>query len=320
MHIFSAILFIPFFFLHCNRLLGSWEYLYATVILYGLAVVARFVYLFLLNGAGIPRAECEVIPGGMVKLHIKTNPMDKWKPGQHYFINFLTCEPFQSHPFTLANNPTQVMHDGHMHQQEMILFIREAAGLTQKLRAKLEKSAQNSIPVLLDGPYGGLEFDLSAYEHVLLIAGGVGITFILPILQDVVHKMEHGGKCKTVQLIWSVRTADAINWIQDELEAIRAFVPKSALDISIHVTREDPEKKAEDSFIVPFTTSHGRADLPQAIAHAANAAESMGAAACGPIDMVLDIRNAVANVQSQIIKGGDIRANDVFLHTEEYSW
>lgn len=96
LHIISALLFLGFFFVHCNRLLGSWDYLYATTILYGLAVVGRFAYMFIINGASVPRARFEILGGGMVKLIIRMSPYDTWRPGQHYFINFPTCQPFQS--------------------------------------------------------------------------------------------------------------------------------------------------------------------------------------------------------------------------------
>lgn len=335
LHIVSALLFIPFFFLHCNRLLGSWEYLYATAVLYGLAVIGRFIYLFLLNGAGIPRAECEVVPGGMVKLRIRSNPMDKWRPGQHYFINFLTCEPFQSHPFTLANIPTQVVRNGHIHEQEMVLIIREAAGLTQKLRSKLEKSQAKSLPVLLDGPYGGVEAEFSQYDSVLLLAGGVGITFILPILQDLVHQVEHHCICKSVELIWSVRTAgkldprvvlegqaetfttDSIEWIRNELETILDAAPKGFFKLDIRVTREEVEKADEYDELKPV---RGRIDVSDRIHTAAADCLSLGVAVCGPASLVLDARNAVASIESNIVKGNAKGAKDVYLHSEEYSW
>jgi hypothetical protein len=95
-HVANAIAFIGFFFVHCNRLLGSWDYLYATVVVYGACVLARFVYLFIANGAGIPKAQFEVLEGGMVKLRVFANGEEKWKPGQHYFLNFPSCQPLQS--------------------------------------------------------------------------------------------------------------------------------------------------------------------------------------------------------------------------------
>jgi len=204
-HIFTAWLFLPFFFLHCNKLLGSWDYIIATFVLYGAAVVGRCIVIFMNNASGVPRALFEVLGGGMVKLVIQANPLTRWKPGQHYFVNFPTCQPFQSHPFTIANIPS----NNTAAPQEMVLLIRSASGLTQKLYANLgARDNQKSIACLLDGPYGGLDKDLSIYEEVLLIAGGTGITFVKPILEELVQQKHWNPEtaCRNVTLIWSVRT------------------------------------------------------------------------------------------------------------------
>ena len=97
LHVISAIMFTGFFFIHCNKLLGSWDYLYATVAIWAISVLGRFVYMFINNGAEIPRAHFEVLGAGMVKLKISANPVENWRPGQHYFLNFPTCQPFQSY-------------------------------------------------------------------------------------------------------------------------------------------------------------------------------------------------------------------------------
>jgi NAD(P)H-flavin reductase len=59
--------------------------------------------------------------------------------------------------------------------------------------------------VFLDGPFGGVHNDLSIYEHVVLIAGGTGITFVMPVLQDLIRKMKADCVCKSIQVLWSVR-------------------------------------------------------------------------------------------------------------------
>ena len=95
----------------------------------------------------------------------------------------------------------------------MTLLIRSASGLTHKLRNHLSARGAagkgDTIPVLLDGPYGGLEGDLSIYEHVLLIAGGTGITFVLPVLEELIDKMAFEPNkvvCKSVDIVWSLRS------------------------------------------------------------------------------------------------------------------
>lgn len=90
----------------------------------------------------------------------------------------------------------------------MQLLIREASGLTAKLVKALSARESDTVPVLLDGPYGGLEGDLAIYEHVILIAGGTGITFVKPVLEDLLYRMQYTTtKTSTVELVWSVRSA-----------------------------------------------------------------------------------------------------------------
>jgi len=96
LHIVSAILFLAFFFIHCNKLLGSWDYLWATTAIFVTSTGARFVWMLLQNSSGIPQATYEVLPYKMVKLTIRCNPRETWTPGQHYFLNFIRCQPFQS--------------------------------------------------------------------------------------------------------------------------------------------------------------------------------------------------------------------------------
>ena len=90
----------------------------------------------------------------------------------------------------------------------MQLLIREASGLTAKLVKALSARESDTIPVLIDGPYGGLEGDLTIYEHVVLVAGGTGITFVKPVLEDLLHQMQYTTtKTTSIELIWSVRSA-----------------------------------------------------------------------------------------------------------------
>jgi predicted ferric reductase len=101
-------------------------------------------------------------------LHLEIPTSLQWSPGQHYFFRFLLGEGdlhrFSSHPFTVAS----VAEAGKI---ELIVKVRH--GITLRL-AELD-----SVPVLLDGPYGGLQGRAEAYDHVLLIAGGSGESSLL---------------------------------------------------------------------------------------------------------------------------------------------
>ena len=90
----------------------------------------------------------------------------------------------------------------------MVVYIRQQAGMTQRLMKFCGGGPQpeRSTSVLIDGPYGR-PANLGMYDQVLLVAGGAGISFCLPILQDLVRRMDEAPQmpCKIVHLIWSVR-------------------------------------------------------------------------------------------------------------------
>lgn len=66
----------------------------------------------------------------------------------------------------------------------MRFIVHPRNGFTRRLREFSEDiSAGGQISAFVDGPYG-CPPDISAYEKVVLIAGGSGITFILPLLLD----------------------------------------------------------------------------------------------------------------------------------------
>ncbi|KIY72794.1 hypothetical protein CYLTODRAFT_449535 [Cylindrobasidium torrendii FP15055 ss-10] len=326
LHIVSALLFTAFFFIHCNKLLGSWDYLWATVIIYAVSVVARFGYMFLDNARGMPEAAFEILPAGMVKLRVRFDAQLHWKPGQHYFFHFLSVMPFQSHPFTVASIP----RNDHAISQELVILIREASGVTQRLARYLATKDSGKMSLYLDGPFGGIPGDLSIYEHVILFAGGTGVTFVVPLLQDLVCKMNKEGEkscvCKSVEVVWSVRDEPAVSWMSAELGQAIADAPTGSVNVRVHLTGEDnrddtasdPEKgnSATPSFPSP---SYGRADVKSVIRQASDENRTMGVAVCGPESLVFDVRNGVADVQKDIALGKS-GCHEVFLHTEEYSW
>jgi len=102
LHWISAILFSAFFYLHCNALLTSWNYLYATAGLYGISFLMRLFLIVFRNGAHVPKATIEILPEDAVRLTIPT-PRHRWKAGQHVFLNFCKARLLESHPYTVCN-------------------------------------------------------------------------------------------------------------------------------------------------------------------------------------------------------------------------
>lgn len=89
------------------------------------------------------------------------------------------------------------------------------------------------INVMLDGPYGGHALDLLNSSHVLLVAGGSGITFACGVLDELVGTLLSGvgspasvsddgfvGKARKVDLVWCIRSFGAMAWAAPVLSTI----------------------------------------------------------------------------------------------------
>ena len=99
--------------------------------------------------------------------------------------------PFEAHPFTIASIDT--MHDGtpiadeesfikiEPYWKELVFFINIRDGFTKKLGDAAQRG--ENVKVFVDGPYGKSP-DLTDYDTSVLIAGGSGVSFTLPLFLD----------------------------------------------------------------------------------------------------------------------------------------
>ena len=119
-----------------------------------------------------------MLPENMVKIVIPTKVA--WRPGQHFFIRFLNfgIHAASSHPFTVANLPDMVVDSENSKSsggRVMEVYARVHGGITARLAAVAQSGALKTSRVLLDGPYGGFEGNLKAYDRVFLLGGGSGV-------------------------------------------------------------------------------------------------------------------------------------------------
>ena len=107
-----------------------------------------------------------------------------WQPGQHVFVTVPALgmeHKLQAHPFTIASPaPTS----DHTDTWPLQLIIRAKDGFSRDILnfAKSQASAENSVDVVLDGPYGSNDTleALRTADRVCLLAGGSGIAVTYP--------------------------------------------------------------------------------------------------------------------------------------------
>ncbi|KAF1940217.1 hypothetical protein EJ02DRAFT_435809 [Clathrospora elynae] len=183
-HLFAAVVFVVTFFWHCNYTLTSWDYFIATAAVY----VPCYLYPWLRTcfEYGVSqKAIISVDNSGFIRVTIPAK--FEWKPGQHCFLRFTSFGLLQatsSHPFTICSLPS--LRPGE--QSELVFYIRRQGGFTAKLHEYALQHPGHSVPVLVDGPYGGV--NLQNYhdaDHVLVAAGGSGAGWLLPLIEQFIR-------------------------------------------------------------------------------------------------------------------------------------
>lgn len=246
-----------------------------------------------------------------------------------------------AHPFTICSLPPPADDDDDDDDDwnekkgrgntELRFVVKRGGGLTRKLYALAQERPGVGVRVGIDGPYGGVGRRLSGFERVLVVAGGSGAGFTLPVVEEVVRRNVRGsgGARRTeVRVVIATRDAATREWYTGEvrglLERYGGGAREMPLVVSVHVTGEAAEDMetgkvqngGEQGGGVLWKT--GRPELPRLIReYAAEDGGSLGITVCGPAEMLYDVRNAAAEVQKDVIGGKGPR--EVYLHSEHFS-
>jgi hypothetical protein len=96
--------------------------------------------------------------------------------------------------------------------------------------------ADARLSVVLTGPYGErTTSDLPVDSNILCIAGGTGITYVLPVLLELASRAQTMDR--RMSLIWVVRHRNDIDWVAPELAILKKKCPNLRAGIHIYVTR-----------------------------------------------------------------------------------
>ncbi|KIW17882.1 hypothetical protein PV08_05077 [Exophiala spinifera] len=195
------------------------------------------------------------VNGAVLRLDF-THPQNAWGVGAHFYLCFPEVSIWQAHPFT----PFGEARDNYGHQEHSYI-IRAKKGATRTLTdlsaakeacAVEGQKAASTTPVILTGPYGGsIIRHLLPDTNVLCVAGGTGVTFVLPVLFNLIRQPPRPDR--NIEFIWAIRRNDDLAWIQAELKALQEARRSHHLKIRIHVTRETGQNKADGETSEPPT-------------------------------------------------------------------
>jgi ferric-chelate reductase len=213
---------------------------------------ARFVRTAFLHYQHLPsgnmgfrpaQAEIKVFPdperGDVVRLELE-NDQDAWAIGKHFYLCFTGLSIWQSHPFTPLNAP--IVRGGKV---KHTYLLRAKGGETKKLaemaNRKLAAVAKPhgpiTTPVILTGPYGEESMaDVTTNTNIICVAGGTGITYVLPILLEL--SRQPVDPHRRVELIWAMRHANNTAWVREELDVLHKVQKALNLKVRLFATRD----------------------------------------------------------------------------------
>lgn len=202
----------------------------------------------------LTKASVSLLPSDVLNVRIRTPIQWPFAPGQYVYIHFNRLNILESHPFS-AVGPSS---DGESFQ----LLCKARGGITKRLRNYLvsngaEKGQKVDMSVLIEGPYG-VHCPVERYDTILLVAGGIGITGIVPYAEYLALSPHY----HEIHLIWTVSSVDELTWIEERLQWLSET---GKVHIKLYVTR-GPKKgivtNGEKNDISLNDLSNSKMDLP----------------------------------------------------------
>ncbi|KUJ14661.1 uncharacterized protein LY89DRAFT_720150 [Mollisia scopiformis] len=274
-----------------------------------------------------------------LRLPVPTSKIQRFRdaPGQHVYLQVPpeSTPPHTSSPsiHDLLFNPFTVAS---VSNTEVTLVLRTLKGPTTTTLEYLSHLSKAHPPINIEGPIGSSRHfpNLAAdYDRILLVAGGVGSTFILPIYLHVRDQLIIEGKSSDrVTMIWSMRSSSEALWAIDSSSASETEEGGSIQDdenVQIFVTGHDshhghnaPEpsdgsvemsemaRKGDESGV--RITGRDRPDLRRIVGNVFRKGEGERVAVlvCGPAAMARELRRDVGRWVG--------RGREVWFHNESF--
>ena len=163
--------------------------------------VGRVLRLVFVNIATPIKAVIQEVSSDAIRITLPNRHIS-WSAGQHVFLTLpgISASPFESHPFTIASirEPGDKDHP-------LVFIIRAMNGFTRHLYNHAASHPGKPVIVLVDGPYGRPP-SLDSFSSVVLLAGGSGVSFTLPLLLGIISAVRRNeSPVRRVLFVWSVK-------------------------------------------------------------------------------------------------------------------
>lgn len=186
----------------------------------------------------ISKTEIFAMPGDIVRVEItpKAGKRFSYRGGQYVFICIPKANLWEWHPISISscsfdekivlhfkktgrwtrNVYNLVQKKGHDLNSDSQYNNVEEADINKNSQIKLDKSIKRlETLVLINGPYGAPRVDIDSprYKLVLLVCGGIGVTPMQSILNELIIQFLRGRPFIKIKFIWSLRSEDVVDTV-----------------------------------------------------------------------------------------------------------
>jgi predicted ferric reductase len=280
----------------------------------------------------------ELLNGNVIKIKFDKKDFE-YEAGQYVFICIPSISLSEFHPFSISSSP----YDNECVQ----IHIRVLGDWTKKLQTLVGKHQEiesydwKKLLCYMEGPYGQLQVQLEKYSELVMISGGIGITPLQSIFNELLHNISNNidNHLKKIHFIWVVRDPSMIDefdnrhWSgiehdnvtycdkldNEHLELPKYFSPnliimskndgidqKTEIITHFYITRVDEDQKSEYIEKFPFLR-FGRPDIQHILKEINESKHDTAVLCCGPNGMVRDVKKYAVKY-------------DIDCHTEIFSF
>ena len=211
----------------------------------------------------------------LIRLSIPGPASPSWVPGQHCYVKQDLSPMMPRSPFTIVSSTSSDEQYGRDDLGSVELIFRNLQGpMTSWLANKPSETGKevHNVKVFVEGPYGeAAEYVPQLFEKdngdVLLVAGGVGATFTLPIyiglMRELVRRKTGTAghtpltRDRKIVFVWVARAKKEIAWGIEMMKkaGLASFREKHGikLDIRVYITNRDSDSTVSSARTTPQT-------------------------------------------------------------------
>ncbi|XP_068652314.1 ferric reduction oxidase 8, mitochondrial-like [Aristolochia californica] len=229
------ILFLIFFLFHAGD--RHFYTVLAAVFLYALDKILRIVQSTQVTSI----ISARLLPCKAVELTFPKLPNLSYTPSSIIFIKIPTLSRLQWHPFSICSCSTV--------DKDKISVIIKCQGqwtndLHNMIDAQLESDGghKTCLPIAVEGPYGPASIFYQRYDSLLLVAGGIGITPFLSILQEVSARNSNNKNMlgTRVQLIYVMKKCQDLSMLSSVIPLVlNKSDGQNYIKLQAYVTQEE---------------------------------------------------------------------------------